>query len=466
MNPTQMVAVAFGCTSPQLRDRALFRGRLRLLPRRRCQQGLELDIPASQFRAVNRGPPRQPLVSILCLRWYDYWSDPNPCSDYSILNDGYFTDLFHGPCSMGRLLSGEYEVYTIFVKSTRDLQQLSPLSLRAMLKGQNAAAWYFVWPSIEGTGFVREPEFFSFCQQMERAPLRSCWPHESTLYRQLCGKLWIPQMSLNGRYRVPPTTRVQYAEFQRNGRKAALRALDSIMRIRRTVWGKPEVPVDSFRGVVKLGFSWCGSDVLPFQGLHSLVTNIRKLFESEACENTICLVQEMVSGVVGEHRILCIYDKFNDKFHREAVWMQNIKESSAQVKHNVVSLDVAEFKTASSICMKNEMVTKQCFGGDRLAMRLAEQEAMQLVDRWLRWYRTESPEPPQCTRLDFLVAHPSPGKAEVWTCEVGECGASLCSVEVHGRNLASLNSAILQDAAGRFPLRMPAELPRNSGLKS
>mmetsp|Transcript_63495 Transcript_63495/g.148012 ORF Transcript_63495/g.148012 Transcript_63495/m.148012 type:complete len:885 (-) Transcript_63495:29-2683(-) len=466
LNPAQTVAAAFGCTTSQLRDSAIFRGKLRQLPRRCCQQNLEAAVPVAHFHPSAAGIPRRPLISILCLRWYDYWSDPNPCSDYSILNDGYFTDLFQGPRSMGRLLPGEYEVYTVFVQGTHDLQKLKPLHLRSMLKGHNAAAWYFVWPSAEGTGFVREHEFFALCQHMERLPLRSCWPHESSLYRQLCGKLWIPQMSLHSSYRVPPTTRVHYAEFQRNGRKAALRALESLMRIRSTVWGKPSVAVDRFKGVVKLGFSWCGSDVLPFQGVGSLEANVRKLFENETCENTLCLVQEMVPDVVGEHRILCLYDKANNSFRKEVLWMQNVKESSAQVKHNVNSLDVAEFRTASSISMSPDAVTMQCFGGDRLARRLAEDQVTQLVERWLRWFCTESTEPPQCTRLDFLVTHPSRGCAEAWTCEVGECGASLCSVEVHGRNLAALNNAVLSDNAKRFPLKMPTEIPRNTGHKS
>jgi len=468
LSPAQMVAAAFGCTASQLRDRALFRGKLRPMPQKRSRQGLELDVPAAHFRTGTSGTPRRPVISILCLRWYDYWSDPSACSDYNILNDGYFTDLFHGPRSMGRLLPGEFEVYSVFIQGTKDIQKLNPHHLRAMLSGHSAAAWYFVWPSIEGTGFVREPEFFAFCQQMERVPLRSCWPHESTLYRQLCGKLWIPQMSLNKKYRVPPTTRVHYAEFLRDPRKAAVRALRGIMHLRRVVWDQTAVSYDSFKGVVKLGFSWCGSDVLPFQGLHSMVSNLRKLFENEGCENTTCLVQEMVPGVVGEHRILCIYDKSKDTFHRESLWMENIKESSAAVKHNVTSLDVAEFQTASSVTMRPDTVTKHCFGGDRFAMHLAEQDAMQIVDRWLRWYRAESPEPPQCTRIDFLATHPGPGRAEVWTCEVGECGASLCSVEVHGRNVAALNSVALRARGGdgRFPMALPSEIPRNSGLKS
>merc|ERR1712150_441986 len=96
----------------------------------------------------------------------------------------------------------------------------------------------------------------------------------------------------------------------------------------------------------------------------------------------------------------------------------------------------------------------------------AEALCSRLADRWLLWYRTECSEPPQCTRLDFLATHPRPGEAAVWTCEVGECGASLCSVECIGRNLAALNTAVLRDSKGRFPLPMPNRMPRNNGWKS
>ena len=116
-----------------------------------------------------------------------------------------------------------------------------------------------------------------------------------------------------------------------------------------------------------------------------------------------------------------------------------------------------------------------------------------LVDEWLLWFTTEDAEPPPVTRLDFLVSwrpdvmpavawltavcqrtvsHPSAScllclcvpnvclgclacPREVWTCEVGECGASLCSVECEARNCAVLNWAIRHDASGRFPAALP-----------
>ena len=44
---------------------------------------------------------------------------------------------------------------------------------------------------------------------------------------------------------------------------------------------------------------------------------------------------------------------------------------------------------------------------------------------------------------------------QVWTCEVGECGASLCSVECDARNCATLNWAVREDPSGRFPMALP-----------
>ena len=125
---------------------------------------------------------------------------------------------------------------------------------------------------------------FELLQAMERVPLRTGWPHMSYLYRQLCGKLWIPQICLNAEYRVPPTTRLYYADFRRNEVGASTRALRCIMKLRKKIWGTAESSIESFQGVVKLGFSWGGMDVLPFKGVASLVRNVQKLFVNKSCD--------------------------------------------------------------------------------------------------------------------------------------------------------------------------------------
>jgi len=481
-----MVASAFRTTRHSLRDHAVFRGKLRQLPRTKSQQNIEANLSTDRIRFAADAPsvlsancptlstsPRplkpRPLLSVLCVRWFDYWSDPDRCSDYSTLNDGYFTDLFDGPCSMGKLLPGEFEVFTVFIRCTADLTKLQPQQLRSMLGGRNVVAWYFVWPSTcsaEGAGYVSEQDFFSVCRSMEAASIRTGWPHESSLYRQLCGKLWVAEMSLNKDYWVPPTTRVQLSEFKADGRQAATRALETLMQLRSSVWGKEPVPFEDFKGVAKLGFSWCGSDVLPFRGLNSLVSNLGKLFGSSDVESTVCMVQEMVPGVIGEHRIICMYDKAAGTVRREALWMENMSPGTAPHKYKLQSLDVAEFKVAGSHCVPDGSVASRVFRGDVAAQRDAEAKGAVLAERWMQWFKTQAPEPPQCTRLDFLVGHRGAGEADVWTCEVGECGASLCSVEVHGRNLAALNHAISHDPSGRFPMLLPKTIPRNNGSKS
>jgi len=241
-------------------------------------------------------------------------------------------------------------------------------------------------------------------------------------------------------------------------------ALKRLMAIRKKVWGKDEVPLDEFRGVVKLGFSWGGFDVLPFQGPGALISRCRKLFDQPKVENIVCVVQEMIPNIVGEHRVLCIYDKCRRIWRKESLWMQSMKPTQNRLGTDISS--VPDFKLATSITVESGQVPIKFFGGDRMAYQAAERQASNIVDKWLTWYQTETAEPPPCTRIDFLVSYQPRGRVQVWTCEVGECGASLCGVEVHGRNLAALNNAILKDDARRFPRSLPDHIPRNSGWKS
>jgi len=434
-----------------------FRGGCRNLCSASCRT-VDMDVPVALVRPRHSAPP-PPLLSVLCLRWFDYWSDCQ-WSDYTVTSDTMLSDLFLGPLSVREQLAGEYEVCSVFVKTGNDLLGLDPHWLRGRLRGKRVVTWNLLWPVMTASagrydGCVGEREFFSCCARMERARLRSAWPHPSHLYRVLCGKMWIPQMCLSTQHRVPPTTRVHFAEFQRSGKRVARRALDHLMVLRSRLWSKAPVPLNEFQGVVKLGFSWCGGDVLPFMGLESLCANIERLFTQPGCEQLICLVQERVLGVVGEHRVVCFHDARLKCHRKEALWILNMKPT-----HFVHRCDPGDFEVASSTVVSESKVDEMLFGGDGVARRMAEEEARTLVDHWLLWYLCECPEPPQCTRIDFLVSHVGPGQCEVWTCEVGECGASLCSLDVHGRNAAVVNSAVGTDGV-RFPSLLPTRLPRH-----
>lgn len=335
--------------------------------------------------------------------------------------------------------------------------------LRSCLKGRHCVAWYLLWP-VRGdsmkAGCVCERRFFELCARMERVSLRSCWPHDSHTYSVLAGKMWACQMCLNKAYRVPPTTRVHFADFLRAPGKTASKAMATLTYLSETLWGTTLGAEEECEGVIKLGFSWCGQDVLPFKGLASMVASLERLFNQWNSEQTVCLVQTLVPRVVAEHRVLCFRDP-SGSFHLEPLWMLR---SPATGRHHVLpcKLDVEDFQFTSPTCVPRRDAAQVIFGGDAAAQRAAEVDTKRLVDRWLVWFKTESPQC-HCARLDFLVAHVGPGQVEVWTVEVSECGSSLCSVEVHARNLASLRCALRN--SDRVPA-LPKPLPRNNGYKS
>lgn len=258
---------------------------------------IDLKVPVRLVRCLT--PQTQmprPLLSVVIVRWWDYQVNPT-WSDYCVTNDGMLLDLVDGPYGIMLLIPGEFEAYTVFVKRSEDLD-VKGLEhwAQAVLWGVNTVVWYFVWPCQRSdadsvAGCVSERQFFTFQRRMERLGLRSGWPHPSTLYQQLCGKLWIPQMSLQREWRIPPTVKVQYADVTRDARAAAKRAIRSLLLIGGQIdtWATPaDDCFDSFHGVVKLGFSWQGDDVLPFVGIENLARVLRRLL-NQGSEPLNCL---------------------------------------------------------------------------------------------------------------------------------------------------------------------------------
>jgi len=435
-------------------------------------QGLDAYVHPSLIRKSSGDAPA-PLLSVLCVRWWDYWSNSR-ISDYDVTNDGMLSDLFDGPCGMHETIPGEYEVYTVFVRRSLDLARISGSSMRNMLRAPNMTSWMFLWPTKRTdadskAGCVCEYEFFAMCQQLERAGIPTGWPHIAHVYKILCGKFWVPQMCLHPDYKVPATTRVHYAEFAEDSEGTAARAIDCLLELRQSVPGRrfenPDLKAEELRGVVKLGFSWMGDDVLPFSGVQSLIKVLKQLFEQPGSNQITCLVQEMVPDVVCEQRLLCFHDAFRGEFVKERIWCR-MKAKGQVARQHRQFCDVPEFALTSAVFVSEDVALEEFFGGSKATMRKAEEDADALSEHWLCWFSTECPEPPQVTRMDFLVSRcQATGKTSVWTCELGECGASLCAVDVNARNAASLNSAMRNDESGRFPKALPP-ITRNDGYKS
>eukprot|EP00438_Fugacium_kawagutii_P027158 Skav219932 [mRNA] locus=scaffold4801:75977:76669:- [translate_table: standard] len=202
-------------------------------------------------------------------------------------------DLMDGPCGIFPVLAGDFEMYTMFVKKSEDLERVSEHWAQAVLQGLNAVVWYFVWPCQREDadtipGCVNEQSFFALQRRMERVGLRSGWPHPSTLYRQLCGKLWLPQMSLHSEWGVPATVKVQFADIKRDGQAAAKRAIDSLMFVGAQRGTSKQQSAKDFHGVAKLGFSWQGDDVLPFIGIGNLSRVLQRLLNQPGSEQLHC----------------------------------------------------------------------------------------------------------------------------------------------------------------------------------
>jgi len=258
---------------------------------------------------------------------------------------------------------------------------------------------------------------------------------------------------LNIAYRVPPTTRVHFQEFATDPVVAAGGAIQRLSELQRELWGEEPTEAAAFRGVVKLGFSWQGKDVKPFVGEAALADALRSLLMQKGSKQLVCLVQRMVPDVVCEVRLLLFRDAHGGGIGGSGYVGRKIYMRLWSKDDKYRDTGVEGFALASPALVHSDEAPEAFFGGSTELRDQVEQQVDALAQRWLLWYATEC-EPPSHTRLDFLVALP-PGQPQVWTCEVTECGSSLCSLKHAPRNAAALNFAMRFDTSGRFPRPLP-----------
>jgi len=423
-----------------------------------CVEELDMNVSPSLVK-TNKFDVPPLLLSVACVRWYDYWSQ-REWSDENVTSDKMLVDLFDGPGSMGEVMPGEYEVYTFFVRSSEDLTRIRGDLVRGMLKAPNISAWYFLRPtkhSVHDGGYVSDYEFFEMCQLVERAGVPTGWPQATHLHRVLSGKFWTPQMSLNADFRVPATSRVHYQEFAEFGDEASKSALEALLDIRQSVRSGTRPPVEEVKGVVKLGFSWDGEDVLPFHGVQSLTRVLERVFEQPNSTQIVCILQEFVPQVICELRVLVVHDACGGlwEFHQEYLWVRMGRPGAVAARHGT-DCDVSDFALASGMVVLDGEALQEFFRGDRRAMKHVEDEAARLVEHWLMWFGTECADPQPISRMDFLVSWPPDQEApSLWTSEICECGVSLCSVGVGLRTTAVLNGVMRNHEGPGWPRPLP-----------
>lgn len=415
-------------------------------------------------------PQPQADLSLLVVRWFDYYNKSNQRSaSHNVANEKMLLDVLQEEGSPHAAFAeagrpGRYEVHSAFVRSTADLELIG-VQVAASMRGRRRAALYFLWPTqrpsveIRMPGCVGEAALFPLMDRMEGAGVRTCWPHNSKLYRELSGKTWVPRMS-RGRpdMRVPATASLTCADFDKEPLEAAEKAIAELQAI------SGQRDAATCRGVAKLGFSWMGEDVRPFTGAAELAKVLTQFFDG-ATPATMCLVQERVDNVVCELRFICMRDMAEgpDKVKKEIVRM-----CLHPPRHNDET-----FALTSANTMSAAEATAGPFRGNAEALRQAEQEAEALADRWLKWFVEEGHGLPTVCRLDFLVTlspQPQSGGAnnaaaptpQVWTLELCECGGSLCNLSVAARATACTNELVC--GAGNLdgealPAGFPKPLP-------
>jgi len=415
-------------------------------------------VPRSLIRRTVTPPPE---LSLFVARWHDYHNYRMGSRCHNVVNEHMLLDVLQNSGSPHEAFGtqGTYEVYSAFIRSTADLSLIGA-RLSTAMRGQRRAGMYFLWPTHRPAsekrtpGTVGEQELLALMRRMEDTGVRSAWPHDSRFYRELSGKTW-PARTCAARpdLRVPLTVEVPFQDFDDDPIKAAEAAIAKLQALT----GDSVVDAKSYRGVVKLSFSWQGEHVKAFQGTAQLAKVLAQLFDG-ATAHAVCLVQQRIENVACEMRYICCRDLASG----EHVVQKQLVRMSMKQRSDL------DFALTSANTLGQSDALQYCFHGSAEAMAKAEQEGAGLADKWFAWMLDEGYGTPSSCRLDFLVSvEPPQAKGatpavDVWTVELCECGGSLCDVKCVPRTTAILNDCVCLDSTdgspppSGFPKPLPA----------
>jgi len=363
-----------------------------------------------------------------------------------------FVQLLFNRCVVPRL-GWDYEVLTVFVQHSDEFAGISPELLAALCRGASVVALYFLWP-VQGqqtygdklpctAAYVDSTPFFEMVARMEACGIVTCWPHHSQLWRCLASKEWLPSLSVVPKFHVPPTTRVPKSLIILDPRKAAEKALATLRLLQAEKYAD-----DSYAGpsqcdwaagdgdeqcVVKLGFSYEGVDVRMVQGVQPLCDALYSMATQPGYSSDCVYVQQRVQQVDLEARCFVVQGRVVESLYTR-----------------FARVDAGGYVRDYEKALGAEDALREWFHGDAAAWQEAEEQVRALTRRWQAWLLAQCAEPPASLRIDYLLARVGPGRAEVWTCELGEQGYSLA-----GMDPARVLDAVLDGVPG-CPPRRPA----------
>merc|ERR1719491_681270 len=100
------------------------------------------------------------------------------------------------------------------------------------------------------------------------------------------------------------------------------------------------------------------------------------------------------------------------------------------------------------------------FHNDQEAWSSALEQIAALSRRWHLWMLTQASEPTVSVRIDYMIERVAPGKADVWTGEIGEQGYSMGGIDpvlVFNAVLDTISPEVRQRQPQRAAARRAAE---------
>jgi hypothetical protein len=374
-----------------------------------------------------RGKPseaqRRPVLTLFHVRWGgDQPVDPvtegaggwgqigsTPSDNYI---NGWEDTVFNA-------LGPTYEIVSAFYQSSEELLKIQAPLLRHLASGENLGALYFMWPIMFQDGhaypaYVQRERIFELMVQMEATGIPTRFPHHSHLYKVFASKEWTAQMCLHPLLHVPLTTQVSRQAIAADPAGAASDAMISLRHLSdtRAAWfGQEDVKAGPIaKGVAKLGWSWEAMDVTAWTNKRDLEAALSSLAEQPGSLIEHVFVQEWVDFDV-EMRHFVVEPRLEDP-------------QSWKAKKIVYTV----FKTQEEGSFRNfdryerKGCLGACFQNDDDALADAEQQAEELIGRWLQWLQGISHQLPVVTRFDILAKRVGPGRAKVTTGELTELG--------------------------------------------
>lgn len=369
---------------------------------------------------------RQPDLSLVFVRWGGE-QPVNPVTEGaggwgaigSTPSDNYINGLEE---AIWQTCGPTYEIISVFIQGSDELLKVSPALLRHLLKGQNLAALYFLWPisfqdGHEFPAYVDRQLLFQLMVHMEGTGLPTRFPHQSHLYKIFASKEWTAQTCLHPLLRVPLTTQVARQAVAYSPAKAAAQAMAALQRlseVRSTfnaaVGWEDEKPVPVTKGVAKLGWSWEAMDVTAWKNKQELTSALTSLVEQPGSAVDLVFVQEWVEFDVEIRHFIVEPDLKKPETLKPKAMIYTVFKSKEQGSFR--NFD----KYDRQRCLQN------CFQKDDAALADAESQAQELIVRWLGWLQAQTHELPTVIRFDIMAKRTGPGKANIMTGELTELG--------------------------------------------